>query len=101
MSSVGLLFVGAVLFLNGLLFLGKADAKGVAVFNLFVGVLQTAIPFYLIATAKALKKSSPQRESSCSGSPISTWASSTLRASAAAASAGTRYGSPSWQPASG
>ena len=37
MSSVGLLFVGAVLFMNGLLFLGKADAKGVAVFNLFVG----------------------------------------------------------------
>jgi putative amide transporter protein len=51
MSSVGLLFVGAVLFMNGLLFLGKADAKGVAVFNLFVGGLQTAIPFYLIATA--------------------------------------------------
>jgi len=37
--------------MNGLLFLGKADAKGVAVFNLFVGGLQTAIPFYLIATA--------------------------------------------------
>ena len=52
MSSVALLFVGAVLFLNGLLFLGKADAKGVAVFNLFVGGLQTAVPFYLIATAK-------------------------------------------------
>ena len=52
MSSVGLLFVGAVLFLNGLLFLGVADAKGVGVFNLFVGGLQTAIPFYLIATAK-------------------------------------------------
>lgn len=51
MSDVGLLFVGAVLFMNGLLFLGKADAKGVAVFNLFVGGLQTAIPFYLIATA--------------------------------------------------
>jgi putative amide transporter protein len=51
MSSVGLLFVGAVLFMNGLLFLGKADAKGVAVFNLFVGGLQVAIPFYLIATA--------------------------------------------------
>jgi hypothetical protein len=51
MSSVGLLFVGSVLFLNGLLFLGRADAKGVAVFNLFVGALQTAIPFYLIATA--------------------------------------------------
>jgi putative amide transporter protein len=52
MSSVGLLFVGAVLFLNGLLFLGKADPKGVAVFNLFVGGLQVAIPFYLISTAK-------------------------------------------------
>jgi hypothetical protein len=52
MSSVGLLFVGAVLFMNALLFLGKADAKGVAVFNLFVGGLQTAIPFYLIATAR-------------------------------------------------
>jgi putative amide transporter protein len=52
MSSVGLLFVGSVLFMNGLLFLGKADAKGVAVFNLFVGGLQTAIPFYLIATAQ-------------------------------------------------
>lgn len=51
MSSVGLLFVGAVLFLNGLLFLGKADAKGIAVFNLFVGGLQVAIPFYLISTA--------------------------------------------------
>jgi hypothetical protein len=51
MSSVGLLFVGSVLFLNGLLFLGKADVKSVAVFNLFVGGLQTAVPFYLIATA--------------------------------------------------
>jgi hypothetical protein len=54
MSSVGLLFVGAVLFLNGLLFLGKADVKSVAVFNLFVGALQTVIPFYLIASAHTL-----------------------------------------------
>lgn len=51
MSSVGLLFVGAVLFVNGLLFLGKIDAKSAGVFNLFVGTLQTVIPFYLIATA--------------------------------------------------
>ncbi|MFT3864219.1 MAG: AmiS/UreI family transporter [Solirubrobacterales bacterium] len=51
MSSVGLMFVGAVLFINGLLFLGKVDAKGAATFNLFVGALQVAIPFYLIATA--------------------------------------------------
>jgi putative amide transporter protein len=52
MSAVGLMFVGAVLFVNGLLLLGKIDAKGAATFNLFVGALQTAIPFYLIATAK-------------------------------------------------
>jgi hypothetical protein len=45
------MFVGAVLFINGLLFLGKVDAKGAATFNLFVGALQVAIPFYLIATA--------------------------------------------------
>lgn len=51
MSSVGLMFVGAVLFINGLLFLGKVDAKSAATFNLFVGALQVAIPFYLIATA--------------------------------------------------
>ena len=52
MSSVGLLFVGSVLFLNGLLFLGKADVKSAAVFNLFVGALQVAIPFYLISHAR-------------------------------------------------
>ena len=47
------MFVGAVLFINGLLFLGKIDAKGAATFNLFVGALQVAIPFYLIATASS------------------------------------------------
>ena len=51
MSNVGLTFVGAVLFVNGLLLLGKIDAKTAGVFNLFVGALQVAIPFYLIATA--------------------------------------------------
>ena len=51
MADVGLMFVGAVLFVNGLLLLGKIDGKGAATFNLFVGALQTAIPFYLIATA--------------------------------------------------
>src|SRR5580765_8149056 len=53
LGSVGLLFVGAVLFLNGLLLLGKVDAKSAAVFNLFVGALQTAVPFWLIAHAKS------------------------------------------------
>jgi hypothetical protein len=47
------MFVGAALFINGLLFLGKVDAKGAATFNLFVGSLQVAIPFYLIATASS------------------------------------------------
>lgn len=51
MSSVGLTFVGAALFVNGLLLLGRIDPKTAGVFNLFVGALQTAIPFYLIATA--------------------------------------------------
>ena len=51
MADVGLMFVGAVLFVNGLLLLGKVDGKGAATFNLFVGALQTAIPFYLITTA--------------------------------------------------
>ena len=51
MADVGLMFVGAVLFVNGLLLLGKIDGKGAATFNLFVGALQVAIPFYLITTA--------------------------------------------------
>ena len=51
MSSVGLTFVGAVLFVNALVMLGRVDARAAGVFNLFVGALQTAIPFYLIVTA--------------------------------------------------
>ena len=51
MADVGLMFVGAVLFINGLLFLGRIDARGAGVFNLFVGALQVAVPFFLIATA--------------------------------------------------
>ena len=51
MSAVGLTFVGAVLFVNGLLFLGKIDPKSAGVFNLFVGALQTVIPFWLITHA--------------------------------------------------
>ncbi|MEU6094569.1 AmiS/UreI family transporter [Streptomyces sp. NPDC047079] len=51
MGNVGLLFVGAVLFMNGLLLLRKVDAKSAAVFNLFVGGLQVLTPTYLIFTA--------------------------------------------------
>lgn len=51
MTSVGLLFVGAALLLNGLVFIGRIEAKDVAVFNVFIGALQIAIPFYVLATA--------------------------------------------------
>ncbi|MFD0050747.1 AmiS/UreI family transporter [Actinomycetes bacterium NPDC127524] len=47
MGTIGLFLSGAVLFLNGLMLLGKADGKSVAYFNLFVGAIQTVSPFYL------------------------------------------------------
>ena len=51
MATVGLLFVGAVLFLNGVMLLGKIDLRANAVFNLFVGALQVVTPTYLIFTS--------------------------------------------------
>lgn len=39
MGLIGLFFVGAVLFVNGLFLLDKADAKGTAIMNLLVGAL--------------------------------------------------------------
>ncbi|TDL73565.1 acetamide transporter [Rhodococcus qingshengii] len=51
MSFVGLFLSGAVLFLNGLMLLGKADGKAVGYFNLFVGIIQIINPFYLIMTS--------------------------------------------------
>ncbi|MBB5156666.1 AmiS/UreI family transporter [Saccharopolyspora phatthalungensis] len=48
MAYVGLLYVGAVLFLNGVMLLGKADPKAIAVFNIFVGALQVITPTVLI-----------------------------------------------------
>ncbi|MFP7297089.1 AmiS/UreI family transporter [Neobacillus niacini] len=51
MSFVGLFLSGAVLFLNGLMLLGKAEGKAVGYFNLFVGVIQIINPFYLIMTS--------------------------------------------------
>jgi hypothetical protein len=51
MASVGLLFVGAVLFLNGMMLLGKVDPKAAAPLNLFVGGMQVVAPTYLIFTA--------------------------------------------------
>ncbi len=51
MGAVGLLYVGAVLFLNGVMILGRIDPKAAAVFNLFVGALQVVTPTFLIFTA--------------------------------------------------
>ncbi len=51
MGSVGLLYVGAILFLNGCMLLGWIDAKSAAPLNIFVGILQVVTPTYLIFTA--------------------------------------------------
>ena len=51
MGSVGLLFVGAVLFINGIMLLGWVDAKSAVPINFFVGGLQIITPTYLIFTA--------------------------------------------------
>jgi hypothetical protein len=45
------MYVGAVLFINGLMLLGRVDPKGAGVFNLFVGAMQVITPLYLIFTA--------------------------------------------------
>lgn len=51
MGSVGLLYVGAVLIINGLMLLGYVEARAAAPLNLFVGALQVVTPTYLIFTA--------------------------------------------------
>jgi putative amide transporter protein len=51
MGSVGLLYVGAVLFLNGAMLLGWVDGRSAAPMNIFVGLLQVLTPTYLIFTA--------------------------------------------------
>src|SRR5690625_2764395 len=51
MSSVGLLYVGIVLFVNGIMLLGHVSPRGAAPINLFVGALQVYTPTYLIIHA--------------------------------------------------
>ena len=51
MGSVGLLYVGAVLFINGAMLLGWVDGRAAAPMNIFVGGLQVITPTYLIFTA--------------------------------------------------
>ena len=50
-GNVGLLYVGAVLFINGLMLLGKIPGKSAAVFNLFVGVMQIVFPTIILSQA--------------------------------------------------
>ncbi|MBB5953793.1 hypothetical protein FHS29_000363 [Saccharothrix tamanrassetensis] len=51
MSNVGLLYVGAVLLVNGMALLGKVPVRSAAALNLFVGALQCVIPTVLIIQA--------------------------------------------------
>lgn len=51
MGAVGLLYVGAILFLNGTMLLGWIDSRSAAPLNVFVGLLQVVTPTYLIINA--------------------------------------------------
>ncbi|WP_336658675.1 AmiS/UreI family transporter [Leucobacter sp. USHLN153] len=51
MSNVGLLYVGAVLFINGLMLLDLIPGKTAAAMNLFVGGMQVIFPTLIILQA--------------------------------------------------
>ncbi|WP_347353937.1 AmiS/UreI family transporter [Intrasporangium sp.] len=51
MSNVGLFYVGAVLFINGLALLGRVKGAGAVPLNVFVGFLQVITPTYLIISS--------------------------------------------------
>ena len=51
MGAVGLLYVGAVLVVNGVMLLGHVSPASAAPLNLFVGGLQVVTPTYLIIAA--------------------------------------------------
>lgn len=51
MSSVGLLYVGAVLLINGLMLLGLVPPRSAAVMNLLVGAMQCIFPTVLLIQA--------------------------------------------------
>ncbi|MDG5774298.1 AmiS/UreI family transporter [Mycolicibacterium fortuitum] len=51
MGNVGLLYVGAVLFVNGLMLLDVVPARSAAVLNLFVGALQCVLPTDMLVMA--------------------------------------------------
>jgi hypothetical protein len=51
MGSVGLLYVGAVLFINGLMLLGAIPGKSAGILNFFVGGMQVVFPTLIILQA--------------------------------------------------
>lgn len=51
MGSVGLLYVGAVLFINGLMLLEIIPGKSAAILNFFVGTMQVVFPTLIILQA--------------------------------------------------
>lgn len=51
MGSVGLLYVGAVLFINGLMLIGLIPGKSAAILNFFVGTMQVVFPTIIILQA--------------------------------------------------
>jgi hypothetical protein len=48
MTSVGLFFIGAVLFVNGLSLLGRIDARGAAPINALVGLLLVGVAAWVV-----------------------------------------------------
>lgn len=48
MTNVGLLYVGAVLFINGLMLIGLVPGKSAAILNFFVGTMQVIFPTIVI-----------------------------------------------------
>ncbi|WP_343899236.1 AmiS/UreI family transporter [Arthrobacter rhombi] len=51
MTNVGLLYVGAVLFINGLMLIGLIPGKSAALLNFFVGAMQVVFPTIVILQA--------------------------------------------------
>jgi hypothetical protein len=51
MAAIGLIYCGAVLFVNGAMLLGRVDPRSAAILNLFVGTLQVVTPTVLIVQA--------------------------------------------------
>jgi hypothetical protein len=50
-AAIGLIYCGAVLFVNGAMLLGRVDPRSAAILNLFVGTLQVVTPTVLILQA--------------------------------------------------